>query len=191
MLLERGLERTKRTSDLTGEGETMRRVLLLTAVLVVATVVAGGCGGYRVGTLLPGHIKTIAVPVFVNDTSEPNLEIQATNAVINQLATDGTLRVVPEDEADVVLTVRLVQYDRKAIRYAGVTRPTEYRITVTALATLHDRHEDVDLWTDDRLSGNAEFVVGAGLPASERRARPEALEDLAHDIVEHIVEGGW
>ncbi len=169
----------------------MRRVLLLTAGLVVVMALAGGCGGYRVGALLPEHIKTIAVPVFVNRTSEPNLEIQATNAVINQLATDGTLRVVPEDEADVVLTVRLVRYQRKAIRYTGVTRPTEYRITVTALATLHDRHEGVDLWKDDRLSGNAEFVVGAGLPASERRALPEALEDLGHDIVEHIVEGGW
>jgi hypothetical protein len=169
----------------------MRRVLLVTVGLVVVMVVGGGCAGYRVGALLPEHIKTIAVPVFVNNTSEPNLEIQATNAVINQLATDGTLRVVPEDEADVVLTVRLIRYQRKPIRYTGVTRPTEYRITVTVLATLHDRHEGADLWADDRLSGSAEFVVGGSLPASERRARPEALEDLAHDIVEHIVEGGW
>jgi outer membrane lipopolysaccharide assembly protein LptE/RlpB len=169
----------------------MRRALLMVAGLIVAATAVGGCGGYRVGALLPEHIKTIAVPVFVNETGEPNLEIPATNAVINQLTTDGTLRVVPEEEADVVLTVRLIRYQRKPIRYTGVTRPTEYRITVTVLATLHDRHQGVDLWKDDRLSGNAEFVVGAGLPASERRARPVALEDLAHDVVEHIVEGGW
>jgi len=167
----------------------MRRAWLLTVGLVVITAVAGGCGGYSVGTLLPEHIKTIAVPVFVNETDEPNLEIQATNAVINGLATDGTLRVVPDDEADVVLTVRIIKYERKAIRYTGATQPAEYRVTVTVLATLHDTREGTDLWTDNRLSGSTEFIVRAGLPASEARARPEALEDLAHDVVEHIVEG--
>jgi len=166
----------------------MRRAWFLMMGLLVLTAVGGGCG-YRVGTLLPEHIKTIAVPVFVNETNEPQFEIQATNAVINQLATDGTLRVVPEGEADVVLSVRLIRYERKAIRYTGATRPAEYRLTVTVLATLHDTREGTDLWKDVRLSGNTEFVVGAGLPAAERRARPEALEDLAHDVVERIVEG--
>lgn len=168
----------------------MRRVLVV-ATMLAAAVVLGGCGGYRVGALLPEHIKTIGVPVFVNETSEPNLEVETTNAVINALATDGTLRKVPEAEADVVLTVRIINYQRKPIRYTGATRPTEYRITVTVLATLHDTHEATDLWANDRLSGNAEFLVGASLPESERRARPEAYDDLAHDIVEHIVEGGW
>ena len=160
-----------------------------TVVLLAAMMVAGGCGGYRVGTLLPEHIKTIAVPVFVNGTDEPNLETRATTAVVNQLNTDGTLRVVAENEADVVLTVRIVNYQRKPIRYTGVTRPDEYRITITVRATLRDTRVAADLWKDVRLSGSTEFVVGAGLPASERRARPEALDDLAHDIVEQIVEG--
>ncbi len=44
-----------------------------TVVLLAAMMVAGGCGGYRVGTLLPEHIKTIAVPVLVNGTDEPNV----------------------------------------------------------------------------------------------------------------------
>jgi len=166
----------------------MRRAWFLMMGLLMLTAIGSGCG-YRVGTLLPEHIKTIAVPVFVNETNEPQFEIQATNAVINQLATDGTLRVVPEGEADVVLSVRLIRYERKAIRYTGATRPAEYRLTVTVLATLHDTREGTDLWEDVRLSGNTEFVVGAGLPAAERRARPEALEDLAHDVVERIVEG--
>ncbi len=109
--------------------------------------------------------------------------------MVNQLNTDGTLRVVAENEADVVLTVRIVNYQRKPIRYTGVTRPDEYRITITVRATLRDTRVAADLWKDVRLSGSTEFVVGAGLPASERRARPEALDDLAHDIVEQIVEG--
>lgn len=169
---------------------TMRRTWILTMGLLVVISAVGGCAGYHVGTLLPEHIKTIAVPVFVNATNEPNLEIQATTAVINQLNTDGTLTVVNEDEdPDVVVRARIIRYERKPVRYSGATRPAEYRITVTVVATLHDTREGTDLWKDTHLSGNTEFVVGGSLPASERRARPEALEDLAHDIVEQIVEG--
>ena len=168
----------------------MRRAWILTMGLLVVISAVGGCAGYQVGTLLPEHIKTIAVPVFVNDTAEPNLEIQATTAVINQLNIDGTLSVVREDEdPDVVLKARIIKYERKPVRYIGATRPAEYRITVTVVATLHDRREGTDRWKDTRLSGNTEFAVGGSLPASERWARPEAIEDLAHDIVEQIVEG--
>ena len=168
----------------------MRRVwVVLIGVCAMATLL-GGCGGYRVGTLLPEHIKTIAVPMFVNKTSEPDLELDATSAVSNQLAIDGTLTVVGEDKGpDVLLTVQIIKYQRRAIRFTGATRPTEYRITVTALVTLHDLREDKDLFATQRLSGETDFVIEGSLPESERRAQPDALEDLAHDIVERIVEG--
>jgi outer membrane lipopolysaccharide assembly protein LptE/RlpB len=168
----------------------MRRVWVALAGACAVAMAVGGCGGYRAGTLLPEHIKTIAVPAFVNKTGEPNLEIGATTAVINQLSIDGTLRVVGEDEnPDVVLTAQIIGYQRRAVRFTGATRPAEYRITVTVRATLHDTGEGTDLFVNQRLSGNTDFVVGASLPDSEERARPAAFEDLAHDVVERIVEG--
>jgi len=168
----------------------MRRVWVVLAGACVIAVAAGGCGGYRGGTLLPEHIKTIAVPAFVNKTSEPNLEMPATTAVTNQLSIDGTLTLVGENESpDVVLTAEIINYQRRAVRFTGATRPAEYRITVTVRATLRDTHENTDLFKDQRLSGHAEFVVVGSLPESEERARPAAFDDLAHDVVERIVEG--
>ncbi len=147
-----------------------------------------GCAGYRAGTLLPERYKTISVPMFKNATNQPNIESLATNAVIEQLNVDRTLRVVNRDP-DLLLECAVVGYVRTPIRYAGGTRPQEYRLTVTVSATLSDVHEGKALWPTRPISGNFEFAAGGDLHSSERTALPMVMEDLAHDVVEAVVEG--
>ncbi|MFQ5800023.1 MAG: LptE family protein [Bacteroidota bacterium] len=158
-------------------------------VVMVATCLAlVGCAGYRVGTLLPERYKTISVPMFKNGTNQPNIEPLATNAVIEQLNVDRTLRVIDQD-ADLLLNCTIVRYVRTAIRYAEGTRPQEYRLTITVSATLSDVREQKEVWSRRPISGNYEFQAGGDLYSSERVALPMVMEDLAHDIVEAIVEG--
>jgi hypothetical protein len=142
------------------------------------------------GTLLPEDIKTIYVPTFKNSTGEPNLEVRATNAVIDKLNIDGTLRVVSNrEDADSILEATIVEYKRKPVRYSGSSDPTEYRLTITVNAGFTNLLAGEAFWKDQLISGEAEFVVRGGLPSSERAALPTAFDDLAHDIVETIVEG--
>jgi hypothetical protein len=169
--------------------EPVKRIASVVSV-AIAIVLMSGCLGYRVGTLLPADIKTIYVPTFKNRTGERNLEIQATNAVIDQLNRDGTLIVVSKQEdADSMVEVTIVEYQRKAVRYRDVTDPAEYRVTIVTRATFTDLTDNKVFWKDKRISGEAEFEIGGSLPASERRALPRAFEDLGKDIVDAIVEG--
>ena len=156
-------------------------------ILIAALVLICGCSGYRAGTLLPEHIKTVSVPIFKNSSGEPNIETEATNAVINQINIDGTLKVV-ETDADALLTCELVDYKRRPLRY-GDGRPNEYRIIISVTATLTDLRENKPMWADKRIRGRTDFLVQGNLPAAEREAIPDALTDLAHDIVEQVVEG--
>jgi hypothetical protein len=165
-----------------------RSLLTLLVVLPIAYSVLTGCAGYRVGTLLPEKYRTISVPMFKNATNQPNIEALATNAVIEQLNVDRTLRVV-EDDPDLLLECTIVGYTRNAIRFAEGVRPQEYRLTIGVSATLTDIREKKDLWAKRPISGNHEFQAGADLYSSERIALPMVMEDLAHDIVEAIVEG--
>ncbi len=167
----------------------MRRSAFIVLGATVMILMAG-CLGYRVGTLLPEDIRTIYVPAFGNKTGERNLEVGATNAVINKLNVDGTLKVVSkEEEADSVLKVTIVDYKLRPVRYRNVSDPSEYRVTVIVEATLMNQHTGEPLWKNKRLGGESEFVIRGGLPSSERAALPAAFDDLAHDIVEAIVEG--
>ena len=169
----------------------MRRSALI-VFGATAMILMAGCLGYRVGTLLPEDIRTIYVPAFGNKTGERNLEVGATNAVINKLNVDGTLKVVSkEEEADSVLKVTIVDYGLLPVRRRDVSNPSEYRVTVIVEATLMNQHTGESLWKNKkkRLGGESEFVIRGGLPSSERAALPAAFDDLAHDIVEAIVEG--
>jgi hypothetical protein len=150
--------------------------------------VLAGCAGYRVGTLLPEKYKTLSVPMFKNGTNQPNIESLATNAVIEQLNVDRTLQVVDQDP-DLLLECTIVGYTRTAIRYAEGVRPQEYRLTIGVSATLTDVREKKAVWSNRPISGNYEFQAGADLYSSEAAALPLVMEDLAHDIVEAIVEG--
>ena len=157
-------------------------------LILLILILICGCWGYRVGTLLPGHIQTVTVPNFKNSSGEPNIETPATNAVIDQINIDGTLKVVDKN-ADALLEVEIVGYVLRPLRYDARERAREYRLTISVLATLTDLKEKRPLWTRKRISGNNEFFVRGNLPATEREAIPDALEDLAHDIVEQVVEG--
>lgn len=155
---------------------------------LIACCVLAGCAGYRVGTLLPEKYKTLSVPMFKNGTNQPNIESLATNAVIEQLNVDRTLQVVDTDP-DLLLECTIVGYTRTAIRYAEGVRPQEYRLTIGVSATLTDVREKKAVWSNRPISGNYEFQAGADLYSSEAAALPLVMEDLAHDIVEAIVEG--
>ena len=66
---------------------------------------------------LPPHIKSVAVPTFVNKTQEPAVENAITSAVINAFVTSGKLRVVPMGEADSILEGEIIGYQIQSTGY--------------------------------------------------------------------------
>jgi hypothetical protein len=149
-----------------------------------------GCAGYRLGTMLPPDIQSVAVPTFVNRTTEPLLESETTRATIREFQQDGSLRVAPESEADAILLVELVDFSLFPIRFDEdrTTQANEYRLTITAsiLMTRSDTGEVVV--ENPRVYGEVDLQVTGDLSSAKREGLPEAAEDLAHDIVERVVE---
>lgn len=162
--------------------------LILITIPFILTIF--GCG-YRVGSLLPADLKTVAVPMFVNKTPEPELESMATNGVIQEFISDGTLQVVEYEDADTLLLAEIIDYRREPLRYTEKEVTREYRLMIAVRLRFEDlRHNEV-MWENPRVEGETTFFVGTSLPASERAALPKAIEDLSHHIVEKVVEGGW
>lgn len=149
-----------------------------------------GCG-YRVGSLLPADIKTIAVPMFINDTPEPELEAIITNGIIREFIADGTLKVVEEKNADTILLGEIIDYRREPLRFTKTEVTREYRLIIAVKLTFKDLRRNEVIWENPRVEGGTTFFVGTSLPESERLALPDAIKLLAHRVVEKVVEGGW
>ncbi|MBI1883068.1 MAG: LptE family protein [Chlamydiae bacterium] len=169
--------------------------------ILLLALAFSGCG-YRVGSILPTHTKAIAVPTFQNKTQEPGVEMGITNQIINQFQIDGTLQVVEEEDADLKLDGAIIEYRREPLRFAGqdFKQVTEYRLRLITHLTLIDLKTGEPLWKDRVVEGETTYFVSGSFRESERTALgaltsqersglPTLEEDLAHDVVESVVEG--
>jgi hypothetical protein len=151
-----------------------------------------GCAGYRLGSSLPADMRSVFIPMFVNESQEPLIEVEATNAAIAEFQRDGTLRIAPEDAADLILECRLVDVTLDPLRYSKADRkqPNEYRLSLHALVVLK-RSGSNQVVSRQSLVGESTFPFTGNLAGAKRNAVPEAARDLAKRIVENVVETWW
>lgn len=167
------------------------RIWRLRAVAVAVAVLAvAGCG-YRVGGLLPPHVRTVAVPVLVNQTDEPAVEGFLTRAIVDAFARNGRLQVVTPERADAVLEGELTNYVVSSIAFDPRVNVTQYRLTVTLNVRFRDVREQRMLFQQANLQEYADFRVfgqAADTIAREEGALQEAAAEIARTIVSLAIE---
>lgn len=158
--------------------------------LVLLAVALAGCG-YSFRGNLPDHIKTVAVPVFTNKTSEPAVESLLTSAVVQAFASNGRLRVVKPEDADAILDGEVVGYSVQSIAFDNQANVRQYRLQVTMNLKLRDVRRNTVLFDQQGLREKADFqVLGAvsqTIGAEEGAVRTAATE-IGRSIVSLTVD---
>lgn len=167
----------------------INKILLLLSIPLIIS--SGISCGYRVGSLLPKDIKTVTVPMFINSTAEPELESIVTNGIIQEFIADGTLKITEEENADTLLIGEIIDYRREPLRFNKDEVTREYRLLIAVKIIFKDLRRNEAIFENPRVEGYSTFFVGTSLPESERLAIPATVKDLAHHVVEKVVEGGW
>ncbi len=142
--------------------------------------------------MLPAHLKTVAIPVFENSTTEYTLEQDVTNAVIERFVKDNHLRVVDERSANAVIRGKLTGYKNAVFGFSAANRAQEYRVTLTCSVVFKDLVKNREIWNESDLVKTANyFVVDVpGQPArTELDGRKEAITKIADEILTRSVEG--
>lgn len=167
----------------------MRSLLLLLAAAALSS-----CAGYRLGNVKPAAltgVRTIAVPMLVNDTQHPRAEVLATSAITGAFAQDGTYRIAAVGRADAVLEARV-----KAIRYAAIRsqrldtlRPEELSSTVAIDWVLKDARDPSKVLASGSSTGNSQLFVDSDLQTARNNALPDAMERAGVAIVARLANG--
>ncbi|MDE3067886.1 MAG: LptE family protein [Verrucomicrobiota bacterium] len=162
--------------------------------LCAAALLLAGCAGYRLG---PTHDvtagdKTIEVLPFNNQTLQPRLGDAVTQALREELQTDGTYRLATRGPGDIVVSGVITRYQRYGVSYlpGNVLTAENYRIGITAHVTARER-DTGRLLLDKDIRGDLLVHVGTDLADSERQAAPLLAEDLARHVTELLTEGAW
>src|SRR5437867_6600974 len=104
---------------------------------IFLAVAGPGCG-YTVRSALPPHLKTLAIPVFVNNTVEFGLADDITQGLVAGFLGDRHLRIVQERDADAVLRGTVVAYKNQVFGYTSTERATEYEVVLTVRVSFRD-----------------------------------------------------
>jgi len=162
---------------------------LYAGVITLCLTAMPGCSSYKLGSSLPSDIKVVYVPTFINKTSEPLLDAVTTDAAISEIQRDGTLSLGSQDKSDVILNVILTDLKLYPLRYkkSNSTTANEYRLAITASMQLKKRSTG-KIMMSYVVVGERDFIPSGDLSTGKRDALPMAAKDLAHRIVERIVE---
>ncbi len=159
---------------------------LFAAVCLLSTA----CG-YRVagkGERLPPDVKTIAVPIFENNTRQYHIEQQFAEAVTREFIERTKFRVTPDpSQADAVLKGAVKDVRSGVVTYDLQTgRATTLQIQVTASVQLVDLHSRKTLFSNPNYIFREEYQLNQPTPSLFPEDQP-ALDRLSRDMARTLV----
>lgn len=166
----------------------MTPLRLFAALPLAGLLLSTGCANYRLGSTLPAHLESIAVPTFANTSGEPQIESMVTRAVLQDFQRDGTLSIANADKADIVLNGTVVGYSLEPVRYErdNPKAAQEYRLVLRAAIQGIERSTG-KMIIDTAVEGDTTFRAVGDITTAKRGALPGAARDLAHEITNAVL----
>jgi outer membrane lipopolysaccharide assembly protein LptE/RlpB len=146
--------------------------------------VAGAGCGYSTTSRTAKGIKSIAVPFFENRTPEPNLEINVTERIIDNLLADNTLKVVDESQADALLEGTIVTFHNVPFSFNRELNAEEYHVTITVEAVLYGKTLNEPIWEKQTIKGDGSYFLDETINGI---TFDDALEEAIKEITERIL----
>jgi len=115
-------------------------------LILFLTIICAGCGVYTFNPKGKSDIQNIAIEPFENKTGEFGLADRITEIVIDAFIADGTMKIVPADNADVYLTGVLTRYERVPHKFDENDQVEEYKILMDFEIVLKNSKDDSEKW---------------------------------------------
>lgn len=161
--------------------------------LCAAALLATGCAGYRLGSVNDETAgdRSVQIMPFNNQTLEPRLGDAVTQALREEVQTDGTYHLA-NGEGDVVVSGMITGYSRTGLSYlnSDVLTANNYQVTMYAHVVIRERATGKVLLNKD-VKGYTLVHVGSDLADAERQAMPLLAEDFARKVTQMLTEGTW
>jgi len=189
------------------------RTTVLLAVLVLAA-----CGYHLTGTgtTVPEGARTIRIELFTNHTRETGLEVHLHKALADEFRRQGTLRVVTDGDADLVLSGNIRSFTTVPVAFSATDEAVQYQGVMRVGMRLTERHSGHVLFENKLLQESQDFGAVSGVVVTSsphfqrgtidardlsnltnvqigetrrREAQRELIDLLAHDIYLQTMEG--
>jgi hypothetical protein len=164
----------------------------LAALILLAAAGGAGCGVYGFSSsLLPAHIRTVAVPLPENRTNRSDLAAALADSLTEAFLADQTLKLAGERDADSVVEGVILEYRREPFTYDAQENVQTYRLEIVMEARFVDVRKNKVIWERKRLAqwDTYNFAeVGGKPPETEEIGIGRVLGKLTDDIVNQTLQ---
>jgi hypothetical protein len=159
--------------------------MMATSAMTVVIAIASSCSPYSFSGGRTALVKTVAVPIFENRTTEFGLPEAITSGIIDGFVDDNQIKVVDQSTAEGVLSGAIVEYKRRAYTFDETDRVTEYIVEIWVDAELFKQDGGVSIWKAERMRG---FGVYKADSEDEQMGQGRAIDKLAEDILNRTIK---
>ena len=164
-----------------------KTVSLFIPVLIFAVTV--NCGFYSFkSTTAATAFKTIAIPLFDNQTQEYGIREILTDSISNRFIRDNSLKITSESQAEAVLRGTIIKYERAVYTFDKAEIVKEYIVRIYVKVALENVKAKKNEWEQDNLLGWGVYNVTLTPPETEDLGKAKAIAKLAEDIVNKTVK---
>lgn len=169
-----------------------RRAAEAGGILLALALLVGACNyTMRAGAGLPGHVRTLAVVPFENETDRFEVSQEIHEAVLRDVPRAFGVQVASEEHADAVILGRLRRYSVDAPSFRsgpqGGVQVMERSVNIGLEIQVVDRVNNVILWENRSLQARGEYLEESEL---EEAGRQLAVERIVRAIVDGI-QSNW
>ena len=175
--------------------------LIRASILSIYLWVFSGCGIYSFSGSIPPHIKSISIPLFVNETAEFGIAEAVTDEVTNVFLEENILKI--SDQGDSILRGSIKKVEDKPYTYSEMEEVLEYRFSVGISVEWFDVREEKVLITksytnwgaysltadvaSDGIDNDGDGKVDSDDPDESGDARELAMKAAVTKISESII----
>ncbi len=162
----------------------------ITAALLALVTGISGCFYSFTGSSVPPHLKTIAIPLFDDQSGSgiPGLRDGLTNKIIERFRQDNSLEVTDDrTHSDSILEGTIVSVPDQAQVVATGETVVKRRVTINVKATFQDMKLKKKVW-EKQYSEWGDYESSGG-PPERQTAIDAATDKLAEDILLDAVSG--
>ncbi|MDR2577191.1 MAG: LPS assembly lipoprotein LptE [Chitinispirillales bacterium] len=155
-------------------------------ILTMLPLFLTGCGIYSFsGSTLPSHIKTVEIPIFVNNTLEPGIEDEVTAELSNELLR-SQLRPANRD-ADATISGTITRYANRPHTFGAGSADVQveqYIVQITAEVEFFDNRREEVIFKGT-VSGEGVYNFQT---EDEQAGREKAVKNLVEKVIQNSVQ---
>ncbi len=161
----------------------MKKGIML-RIIPLLTILLNACT-YSFSGYFPSHLKKVSVHVFQNRTMMYGLEGTVTEYFIEKIREDGRFRIVPDDEAGMVINGSVVGYKKTPFRYDEGGNIQSYNIELRLELEFFDKVNNKPFLSKATYTGNGTFDVST---ESEEEGIKRAVEDIYSTVTHKLFQ---